>query len=489
MISAPNNFAFDSLGGIVSVNGSFFEPGRVIEDTGSAYNGSTPLLNVRRPVTPGPHTLFLTMFDAGDHILDSAAFVDGLVAGTAGPGGCAAGANEPPNAVNDAFESPEDTTTAPFTVLANDSDPDDGQTLTVTTLSPSAAHGTVSCTAAGMCTYTPNANYHGPDSFTYGVSDGHGGTDTATVSITVTPVNDAPVALDDTLTIAQGVPGAVNVLANDSDVDGDTLSISGFSPNGAHGTVNCLGHSCTYTPDPGYSGPDSFEYFIIDGHGGGDQAVVSITVTPAANQPPVADDEELTVTEDSTGNTVSVLLGDVDPDGDPLTVTSANPAAAHGTVSCTSAGVCTYTPNANYHGPDSFVYTVSDGKGGTDTGTVSITVTPVNDPPTRSTTRLTTAEDTAKGVNVFGNDSDIDSPFMLTATTQPAHGSVFCTIAGDCTYTPASNYHGPDSFTYTIGDGLASDTATVTFTVTPVNDAPVAVNDTLTIAEDTTASR
>ena len=204
VITAPNNFAFDSAGGIVSINGSFFEPDRVVTDTGSQYDGSTPLLSVRTPVTPGAHALYLSIFDAGDTALDSAAFVDGLVAGTAGPGGCSAGANEPPNAVNDGFESPEDTVTAPFNVLANDSDPDDGQTLTVTTLSPSAQHGTVTCTAAGMCTYTPAPNYHGPDSFTYGISDGHGGTDTATVLITVMPVNDEPNAVDDVLTTAHG---------------------------------------------------------------------------------------------------------------------------------------------------------------------------------------------------------------------------------------------------------------------------------------------
>ena len=350
IITAPNNFAFDSVGGIVSVNGSFFEPGRVVEATGSQYDGSTPLLNVRRSVTPGPHALYLTIFDAGDTALDSAAFVDGLAAGAAGPGGCAAGANEPPNAVDDGLSTTPEDTPKDVDVLANDSDPD-GNTLTVTTLSPSAQHGTVSCTAAGTCTYTPAANYHGPDSFTYGISDGHGGTDTATVSITVTPVNDDPNAVDNTLTTAEDTAGNVNVLANDTDVDGDTLTVTTLTPTAAHGTVACLATGvCTYTPTTGYSGPDSFSYTVSDGHGGTDTATVSVTVTaPPVNQPPVADDETLTVAEDTPGN-VSVLVGDTDPDGDPLTVTSPNPAASHGTVSCTAAGVCTYTPNANYNG-------------------------------------------------------------------------------------------------------------------------------------------
>ena len=140
-------------------------------------------------------------------------------------------------------------------MLANDTDVD-GDSLTVTTLNPRAAHGTVSCTAAGVCTYTPVANYHGPDSFTYGISDGHGGTDTATVSITVTPVNDQPDAVNDALTTAENTAGQVNVLTNDTDVDGDSLTVTTLRPTAAHGTVSCTAAGlCTYTPAPTTTGP------------------------------------------------------------------------------------------------------------------------------------------------------------------------------------------------------------------------------------------
>ena len=484
-ITAPLNFAFDPAGELVSVNSAFFAPERVITETGSQYDGSTPLLNVRTPVTPGPHVLYLSIFDAGDHILDSAAFVDRLVAGAAGPGGCAAGANEPPNAVNDSFEFMEDVQ-ATLDVRVNDSDPD-GHPLTITSASPTAQHGTVSCTAAN-CTYTPALNYFGPDSFTYAISDGHGGTDTATVSITVNPQNDPPNAVDDTLTTAQGVPGSVNVLANDFDVDGDTpLTIQSFT-QGLHGTVTCAGSSCTYTPAPGYSGPDSFTYTISDGHGGTDVGTVAVTVA-SGNQPPVADDDSLTTAEDTSGQ-VNVLDGDTDPDaGDTLTVTTLTPSAAHGTVSCIAAGVCTYTPAANYFGPDSFTYTVSDGNGGTDTATVNVTVTPVNDDPNAVNDSLTTNEDTASApLNVLANDTDIDGGALTVTTLTPTagHGTVSCTVAGLCTYTPAANYNGPDSFTYSISDGNGgTDTATVNVTVTAVNDNPNAVNDSLTTDEDT----
>ena len=481
-ITAPLNFAFDPAGELVSVNSAFFAPERVITETGSQYDGSTPLLNVRTPITPGPHVLYLSIFDAGDHILDSAAFVDRLVAGAAGPGGCAAGANEPPNAVNDSFEFMEDVQ-ATLDVRVNDSDPD-GHSLTITSASPTAQHGTVSCTAAN-CTYTPALNYFGPDSFTYAISDGHGGTDTATVSITVNPQNDPPNAVDDTLTTAQGVPGSVNVLANDSDVDGPQAIVS--ASQGAHGTVLCVGGDCTYTPNPGYFGPDSFAYDLSDGAGGADQATVFVTVTPA-NQPPVADDETLTVAEDTPGN-VNVLVGDTDPDpGDMLTVTSLSPTASHGSVTCTVAGICTYTPNANYNGPDSFAYTVSDGHGGQDTGQVTITVTPVNDPPNAVDDSATASEDTAKVVNVADNDADPDDGFAVSGWGSPSHGSVFCGPTS-CTYTPNANYNGPDSFTYTITDQHgATDTATVSVTVTPVNDPPVADDEALTVAEDSSGN-
>ena len=298
----------------------------------------------------------------------------GTVNVTVSPAG---GGNNPPVAVDDALTTQQDTPGS-INVLANDSDPDAGDTLTVSG-STAGAHGTVSCTAAGSCTYTPGAGYTGPDAFTYTVSDGEGGTDAGTVNVTVRPAgggNNPPVAVDDALTTQQDTPGSVNVLANDSDPDaGDTLTVSG-STAGAHGTVSCTAAgSCTYTPGAGYTGPDAFTYTVSDGEGGTDTGTVNVTVSPAGggNNPPVAVDDALTTQQDTPGS-VNVLANDSDPDaGDTLTV-SGSTAGAHGTVSCTAAGSCTYTPGAGYTGPDAFTYTVSDGEGGTDTGTVSVTV-------------------------------------------------------------------------------------------------------------------
>ena len=385
-----------------------------------------------------------------------------------------AAVNHAPVAVADTKTTPEDTA-ASIAVLGNDTD-SDGDALSITGTS-TPGHGTVSCTTT--CTYTPAANYHGPDSFTYTISDGHGGTSTGNVSITVTAVNDAPVAVTDNAPAAAGAATPVNVLGNDTDVDGDSLTVTG---NGvaAHGTVTCGTSSCTYTSTAGYSGADSFTYSISDGHGGTATGTVNVTVT-SSNHVPVAVADTKTTPED-TAASIAVLGNDTDSDGDALSITGTS-TPGHGTVSCTTT--CTYTPAANYHGPDSFTYSISDGHGGTATGNVSLTVTAVNDAPVANLDAPSTLEDTAVVVNVRANDTDVDGDALsITGSSTPGHGTVSCTTT--CTYTPAANYNGPDSFTYTISDGHGGTaTGNVSVTVTPVNDAPVAVNDSSTTAEDT----
>ena len=212
--------------------------------------------------------------------------------------------------------------------------------------------------------------------------------DTGQVSVTVTPVNDAPNAVDDSLTTAEDTAGNVNVLANDTDVDGDTLSVTTSTPDRRARDGRLPGHGRLHLhPEPGLRRPRLVQLHDLGrprrlGHGDRD-----VTVTPAA--PPNTRRSPTTrrsTTPEDVPDSVNVLVGDTDADGDPLTVTSANPIAEHGTVACATGGICQYTPTANYHGPDGFDYTISDGHGGTDTGHVSITVTPVNDDPTRSTT-------------------------------------------------------------------------------------------------------
>lgn len=184
--------------------------------------------------------------------------------------------NPVPAAAADTAVTNEDTAVI-VNVLSNDSDTaPDSDTLTVSSVTQGANGSVVN--NGGNVTYTPNPNYNGGDSFNYTVSDGNGGTDTGTVTVTVNPVNDAPVAAADSATTDQGVGVVIDVLSNDSDVDGDGLSVSGVT-NGANGTVtNNAGSNVTYTPSGGFTGGDSFTYDVSDGNGGVDTATVNVTV-------------------------------------------------------------------------------------------------------------------------------------------------------------------------------------------------------------------
>src|SRR5207244_3575371 len=172
--------------------------------------------------------------------------------------------NDAPVAVNDAVTTAEDTAVS-GNVLANDTDVDAGTTLTAS-LAASPAHGTVTLAANGAFTYTPAANYNGTDSFTYKANDGTVDSNTATVTITVTAVNDAPVAVNDAVTTAEDTPATIAVLANDSDADGDALTVSiGSQPSHGTATVNA-DQTIAYAPAADYNGSDSFTYAVNDGH-------------------------------------------------------------------------------------------------------------------------------------------------------------------------------------------------------------------------------
>ncbi|MCA1733623.1 MAG: tandem-95 repeat protein, partial [Acidobacteria bacterium] len=182
--------------------------------------------------------------------------------------------------------------------------------------------------------------------------------------------NYAPTTVDDAVITPQDIPVAIDVLLNDSDSDGDTLTITGFTP-ASYGTAGCGTASCTYSPNPNFHGADSFTYSVSDGYVSS-TATVTITVTPV-NDAPVANPDSATTTADAPV-VVSVLSNDTDVDGDPLTVTSWT-SGELGSVTCTASGSCTYTPSGAA-GTDTFTYVVSDGQGGTATGSVSVTVQP-----------------------------------------------------------------------------------------------------------------
>jgi Bacterial Ig domain len=231
--------------------------------------------------------------------------------------------------------------------------------------------------------YTPKANFHGVDAFSYTVCDNgrtNGAGDPrcagATITVTVIPVNDAPTATGDSTTTNEDTPGGVDVLANDSDLDGDPISLVGAT-NGANGSVICAASICTYTPNANFNGTDSFAYTITDTGGLTSTATVNVAVNPV-NDPPNAANDSLT-THQGVAGTVDVLANDSDIDGGPLAIIGSTDGGG-GTVGC-SGSSCTYTPNAGFSGSDGFTYTIGDGLGGTATGTVTVTVTPLVVPP------------------------------------------------------------------------------------------------------------
>ncbi|MHA1600121.1 MAG: Ig-like domain-containing protein, partial [Alphaproteobacteria bacterium] len=256
-------------------------------------------------------------------------------------------------------------------VLDNDTDAD-GDTLQVAAVTQ-GQHGHVAINIDGTLTYTPVADFFGTDAFTYTISDGQGGTSSATVSLAVQAVNDAPVAVDDAARTEQGQPVTFAVLANDTDVDGDTLGVTAVS-QGANGKVaiNADG-TLTYFPAAGFVGTDSFTYTASDGLGGSTTGSVSVQVTQP-NAPPTAADGLAAMEVDAP---IFGTLTAADADNAPGELSFSLAAGpAHGKVTVQADGSYSYAPVLGFSGVDSFDFTVTDPSGASDSATVTVTVLP-----------------------------------------------------------------------------------------------------------------
>mgnify|MGYP001811620284 CR=1 FL=1 len=217
--------------------------------------------------------------------------------------------------------------------------------------------------------------------------------DTAEITVTVDPVNDDPVAKDDTATTDEDMPVTVSVLANDSDVEDDALTVTLVPTAPVSGTAVINGdNTITYTPAPDFFGLDEFQYEISDGNGGTATAWVRFVTVNPVNDPPVAGADTGTVDEDSSVN-IDLLINDSDVDDAALTIGSVE-SGSNGTVADNGDGTVTYTPDPDFAGTDSFTYTVGDCSGGTDTTTVAIDVGPVNNRPVAGADGASVIEDT-----------------------------------------------------------------------------------------------
>ncbi len=353
-----------------------------------------------------------------------------------------------PVALDDAYATDADTiltVDALQGLLSNDSDAD-GDPLTLTQINGvnvldgdtvALANGDLSIDIDGGFTFTPDAGFSGDQSFDYTVADGVTGTDTATATISVAagpPPNTPPVATDDAFAGAHDaaliVDAANGLLANDSDADGDTLTVTQINgvavTNGetvalANGdlTINADG-SFTFTPDAGFSGDQSFAYTLSDGAGGTSIANTVLTIAAPANTAPIAandayavDTDDVLVVNPATG----LLANDSDADGDTLSVTQINGvsvangetvALANGDLTINTDGSFTFTPDAGFEGDQSFAYTVSDGVGGTATATSTVTVeTPAPTGGVPVTAGLVVALDASENVAVVGGTNTV----------------------------------------------------------------------------------
>ncbi len=360
-------------------------------------------------------------------------------------------------------------------VLANDSDAD-GNPLSAVLLS-GPSHGTLTLNANGQLEYTPDADFTGIDTFTYQVSDGTALSNPATVTISVSPANDAPTSNGQTVSTSEDEPFAGSVTGED--IDGDSLEYTVVA-GPANGTLAFnLDGTFTFTPNLNFHGSDNFSFLADDGTVLSNVATVSITIN-SINDAPTGNGQ--TVSTDEDGSLSCSVTGE-DMDGDSLEYTLVN-GPVNGSIVFNLDGTFTYTPTANFHGSDSFTFKANDGTADSEPATVSITVNSINDAPTANGQTVSISEDGSLSGSVTGMDSEGDS-LEYTLVGGPANGAIVFNLDGTFTYTPTANFHGSDSFTFQTNDGTAnSEPATVSITIDPVNDAPTLTGAAFVLAEN-----
>ncbi len=361
-------------------------------------------------------------------------------------------------------------------LLTNDSDKDGDLDPTTVEVTGKPTQGKVVIDpVTGEATYTPNKDAYGTDTFTYVVYDKEGNpSEPATVTV---EISANPVAVDDSANTKENTAVEIDLVANDSDKDGDLLVSSvevKTQPTQGSVTVDANGKA-TYTPNTGAYGTDTFTYIVYDKEGNPSEPA-TVTVEISAN--PVAVDDSAK-TQQETPVVIDLVSNDSDKDGD-LLVSSVEVKTQpmQGSVTVDANGKATYTPNTGSHGTDTFTYVVYDKEGNPSepaTVTVEISANPVAVDDSAKT-----QQETPVVIDLVGNDSDRDGdldPATVEVTGEPTQGKVVIDpITGEATYTPNKDAHGTDTFTYVVYDkeGNPSEPATVTV---EISANPVAVDD------------
>ncbi len=364
--------------------------------------------------------------------------------------------------------------------IFNPTQNDNGVDPSTVIITDSTNNGSLALTqTTGQITYTPNPDYFGNDVMEYSIIDTSGATQTANVFITVEPVNDVPISVDDQVIGWEDVTIDIDVFANDINVDGDILKLFAPKTTQAGGHTWVLGDKISYAPPANYSGNDVFEYEVFDNgtpslHS---TAKVYITVTPV-NDLPVLDNEIVSLDEDGTVSGDLIDAGDSDPEGTVLQAkVEPSVAPTNGVLEVAVDGSFTYTPNANYNGADLAVVQVCD-QGlpvpACVPDSIIITVNGVNDPPVVTPSSITINEDTPAVIDIAGNVTDVEGNGLVSGIISGA--ATFSSLF-ELSYVPAPNFNGTEVITYSIcDDASACDTGTVTITVTPVNDPPTLIS-------------
>jgi hypothetical protein len=398
--------------------------------------------------------------------------------------------NAPPVAVDDLAETPEDTPVT-VAVVHNDRDPnvEDPRPLTLTRILSPPAHGTVDLGTSIV--YSPASDFFGEDQLVYEVCDAHLACDAATLTLTITPVNDPPAGFDDRVTTPEDTPVLILALVNDRDPhdpEPDTLRID-------HLTAPTMGHaqllpdsSILYAPFPHRTGTDTFRYTLCDES----DACIEIDVRVdllAINDPPIAHDDTASTAPDLAVST-PVLDNDEDPDDDPLRLSRVLVHPTSGTAAPTPEGTLWYHPAPGFKGLDRAVYEVCDA---TTCASAAITffVGADNRPPIAAPDIALTEAGTPIVLDLLKNDRDPElSPLTLRDFSAPLHARLeLHADSQTLTYTPDSSFSGLDSFTYTVCDPeLACDSARVDLTVQKGDSPPLAFDDVVSTAGPITFS-
>jgi len=419
-------------------------------------------------------------------------FFVSLLAACGGGGGTPA--NTAPTATDDTLVTDEDTSA---TGTLSGTDPDTADTLSYSIVTNGiSGSATIDDASTGTYTYVPNANANGADSFTFIINDGTINSAEATITVTINPVNDAPVGDDGSLTTTEDNTATGTVTGNDPEAT-DTLSYS-IAINGSKGTAtidNVATGAYTYVPNADANGADSFTFIINDGTVNSAEATISVTIT-AANDAPVGVNDNYAATEGVplvVNAAAGVLINDTDVDiGDSLTAVIVGP-ATNGTVVLAADGSFTYTTTvATFSGTDSFTYVVNDtAPSASATTTVNITVSGINNVPSFNKGANDTSVEDAGTQTIVGWATAIDagapdeSGQALSFNVTNDNNVLFAVqpaIAanGDLTYTAATDANGAAIVTVSLSDdggvlngGVDTSAAQIfLLTVTAVNDAP-----------------